>query len=415
MVAARLGNAANRRAFTETFWWGTPGRQDGCMVDLLGRLAGRSGRAADQAVRWDTARDQFLRAREKVTHLVAERTELAQAIQRLPCLRRDAATAYASITAAEHALRALAGQRVAAERSLRAAWHQYGSVMKAVDAHARAKPGLRASLATGFGAGREWRARRAVLDGALRDHGAPVEAAQRAIAEVQAQFAAAVRTGRRGGHAAPPDRRVRRGAGGDRAGAPAVGRHFPSGPEFFCTRGRRGRGRSQGTDCPVGRPGVRRRAYRAVPRRARPAQGAHRRAGAPDQGEPERAGRLPQRQEQPGATVSCLPPGRRCSSSCRLSPRRSRRFPRCSAVSAPSRIGWLLIDEAGQAPPAGGRGDLAAKRTVVVGDPMQLEPVVTLPWGGQQALLRLFCVCGGIGTVPHLGATGRPGPDRVLR
>ena len=39
MVAARLGNAANRRAFTETFWWGTPGRQDGCMVDLLGRLA----------------------------------------------------------------------------------------------------------------------------------------------------------------------------------------------------------------------------------------------------------------------------------------------------------------------------------------------------------------------------------------
>jgi superfamily I DNA and/or RNA helicase len=29
---------------------------------------------------------------------------------------------------------------------------------------------------------------------------------------------------------------------------------------------------------------------------------------------------------------------------------------------------------------------------VVVGDPMQLEPVVTLPWGGQQALLRLFGV-----------------------
>jgi hypothetical protein len=149
--------------------------------------------ATRQAVRWDTARDQFLSAREKVRHLIAERTEAARAIQRLPCLRRDAATAYASITAAEETLRALAGQRVDAERSLRAAWHRYGSALKALDAHARAKPGVRASLATGFGAGREWRARQAVLDGALRDHGAPVEAAQRAIADVQAQFAAAVR------------------------------------------------------------------------------------------------------------------------------------------------------------------------------------------------------------------------------
>src|SRR6185437_6587049 len=33
-----------------------------------------------------------------------------------------------------------------------------------------------------------------------------------------------------------------------------------------------------------------------------------------------------------------------------------------------------------------------ARRTLVVGDPMQLEPVVTLPWGGQQALLRLLDV-----------------------
>ena len=56
-------------------------------------------------------------------------------------------------------------------------------------------------------------------------------------------------------------------------------------------------------------------------------------------------------------------------------------------------IGWLLIDEAGQAPPQQAAGAIwRAERTVVVGDPMQLEPVVTLPWGGQQALLRLFGV-----------------------
>jgi superfamily I DNA and/or RNA helicase len=70
-------------------------------------------------------------------------------------------------------------------------------------------------------------------------------------------------------------------------------------------------------------------------------------------------------------------------------------------------IGWLLIDEAGQAPPQQAAGAIwRAKRTVVVGDPMQLEPVVTLPWGGQQALLRLF-------DVPEGWAPSRTSVQRV--
>jgi hypothetical protein len=185
MVAARLDNAASRRSFTEKFWRGPPGGQDGRLAHLLGRAAGRP-------VNWDAARDEFLAARQQARAPAAGRTEAALARARLTGLRRDAGVSYASITDAEDTLRALAGARVAAERSLRAACHRHLAAAKALDAHARAKPGLRASLSTRFGARREWRARQGPLDAALRDSATGVDTARRASAEVQARFAAAV-------------------------------------------------------------------------------------------------------------------------------------------------------------------------------------------------------------------------------
>lgn len=56
-------------------------------------------------------------------------------------------------------------------------------------------------------------------------------------------------------------------------------------------------------------------------------------------------------------------------------------------------LGWLLVDEAGQATPQSVVGALwRSKRAVVVGDPQQVEPVVTVPYVAQAKLRARFGV-----------------------
>ena len=59
----------------------------------------------------------------------------------------------------------------------------------------------------------------------------------------------------------------------------------------------------------------------------------------------------------------------------------------------PESLGWLLIDEAGQAPPQAAVGAIMrTKRAVIVGDPIQIEPIVMLPNTLTDAICRQFGV-----------------------
>lgn len=59
----------------------------------------------------------------------------------------------------------------------------------------------------------------------------------------------------------------------------------------------------------------------------------------------------------------------------------------------PQSLGWLLVDEAGQAPPQAAVGALLRTRhALVAGDPLQIEPVVTLPDGLIDVVCRHFGV-----------------------
>lgn len=109
---------------------------------------------------------------------------------RLAGLQRDAAEAYAAITAADEALRVLARHRVTAERALRLAAARHQAVSRAVAAHARARPGPLARLATRFRAERQWRQQRPELESALTAAARQLSMARQALSDVKEDFAA---------------------------------------------------------------------------------------------------------------------------------------------------------------------------------------------------------------------------------
>ncbi|HEK3716946.1 TPA: AAA domain-containing protein [Pseudomonas aeruginosa] len=68
-------------------------------------------------------------------------------------------------------------------------------------------------------------------------------------------------------------------------------------------------------------------------------------------------------------------------------------FARCFSTLGAGELGWLLVDEAGQASPQAAVGALwRSQRAVMVGDPLQLEPINQVPPGALEHMRSAFGV-----------------------
>jgi superfamily I DNA and/or RNA helicase len=66
-------------------------------------------------------------------------------------------------------------------------------------------------------------------------------------------------------------------------------------------------------------------------------------------------------------------------------------FPRQLAKMGQGSIGWLLLDEAGQATPAAACGAIwRSQRCIIIGDALQIQPVVTLPAALGKLLQQIY-------------------------
>jgi hypothetical protein len=386
MIAARLGNYKNRRDFAQAFWWGGRDRDSSGMRDVLSQPF-----SAPSA--WQSAVTRFRRALDLVNALASERAAVSCSISCLRVTTRTRERAAADLRALTAQCEQLKAQQPDIDQELRDTHDRWTAADTAVRTHHLGKPGLFALMSPHLrGRRRAWYAEHGELCDRFLSADRRRDAASRRADELQREIGDCRR--------AEEDARTRQ----DKLDSELQdlqdviqdaqrrwGDHVPCGPEYAET----------------GQPDLIARREMSAPwadqefSQARTelflaalslhkalikAQAARFRENLSalmdilnGKGHPEPAATLAAWQ-----TFFLVVP---VVSSTFAS------IDRLFAGLGRESLGWLLIDEAGQAPPQNAAGAIwRARRAVIVGDPLQLEPVVTLPWNGQQALLREFGV-----------------------
>jgi hypothetical protein len=382
MVAARLGNRANRAAFARDFWFNS----DSSMQNVLKQSAALR---AD----WPNAVASFRRALSRVKDLSAERSMVSHCITRLPVASRDRAQADADLESATTLREKLKNEKQDADRRLREADDRWQMASSALAAHQPGRPGLFALLSgRGRTARRIWETEHAELNSRFVAADRERDSVSRIARDVTNLLAAACRD--EGNARSRRDRlthELEELWRQVRAAGPRWGDHVPDGPEYAETvepeRIQRREKSAPWADAEF--TAARTELFLA-------ALALHKALILAE---------APTFRRNLSALIDILSGKGRPSNAATLAVWQTfflvvpvvsttfASFDKLFGGLGCEALGWLFVDEAGQAPPQYAVGALwRARRAVIVGDPLQLKPVVTLPWGGQRALLREFGV-----------------------
>ena len=384
LIAARLGRQTHRTAFSaRALWSGKDGHGPEGVMRWLARLEREPPPDADD---WDQAVAAFQRALGGAAAVRERGEQVAAALARRPELesrRRAVAEAVdAQTTRTAVAATALA----AAIRDARTAEREEERRTARREEHRRSRPGWGERLTSGGRAMREWRARDNSLAAPLLEAQRAADAARERLARAEGERDAAARSAAATWDEATALDREREALDGVlRAAREALGDAFPD-EAWHAPDARERRERTAPwTDPSLDRArsetflaavALHRAFLRHVPREMR--QSLH---GADDLLRGAAPGSLPEDAARAAwqALFFVVPVVSTTFAS----------LPRMFSRLGREALGWLVVDEGGQAsPPAAAGGIWRARRCVVLGDPRQLTPIDTLSPAAQRTLAR---------------------------
>jgi len=374
LVAARLGKKSNRTKFANAFWFGDKGAGVTGFQDILKSL--------EWAPRgdWAAAVADFRAALRDEQNLRKERSAVHRTMTRLRALGKKIESLRAEQSAMEAKRIGTSATLDAARDQLEQEEHWVSQAEGAVEVHRLRRPGFLASL-LGLGrAVRTWRATGRELAADLIEARLRAADAARPVRRLEAQIEAEEEAAKRltstltelTGRLAAAEREVAEAAGrwGDAVPAPDLSedQRELSGPwtdpDWNATR----------TRLFLAALRLHQQFVAAEPKRMR--QSLHAACDV-------LTGNVPA--EAPADAV--LAAWQSLFFVVPVISTTFASFPRVFSQLGRESLGWLFIDEAGQAAPQAAAGAIwRSRRVVVVGDPKQLEPVVTLPFTAQQAL-----------------------------
>ncbi|MFF8954235.1 AAA domain-containing protein [Streptomyces sp. NPDC014894] len=427
-LAARLGNKGNRQEFRNAYWFGPPkpknrarGRDRAAgagpvppaeeipgMRELLGRAAAQGAAPAD----WRDAVRRFREARRTVRELQEERGRAADAFEAYEECRAAVERLGRAVDAAGRTLRALREPLARARAERLTAQTVLEDRAERRDRHEETRPGLPAVVFSLGGARRTWESEHRLLTEAVRHaRTAAEDATRRLAAQERAEHLARAEHTRLSGEL---DGARARAAGVERTTADAARRWGPYLPGAGESGAPGGPGPGPGAPGASGAeaPGARTpedlrelsspwsdpEFTRARTRLFLAATDLHRAflLGAADRMRKNLDAAMDVLCGDAPATLPAATVLAAWQNLFLAVPVVSTTFAsldRMFTGLGPGALGWTLIDEAGQATAQMPVGALwRSRRAVVVGDPLQLEPVVALPHTGSQALRRTYGV-----------------------